>query len=99
MPLRRRPALGFGRDDADWLRKHGFEYPALFVVSTSRGKIASSLELDVVVDDRPRRHVVAPRRHRSPRRLTIATAPPPVSAVAPSAAPHSSKATRRAAQQ
>lgn len=36
-----------------WLRAHGFEYPALFVVSTSRGKIASSLELDVVVDDRP----------------------------------------------
>lgn len=36
-----------------WLRAHGFEFPALFVVSTSRGKIASSLELDVVVDDRP----------------------------------------------
>jgi hypothetical protein len=36
-----------------WLRAHGFEYPALFVVSTSRGKIASGLELDVVVDDRP----------------------------------------------
>ena len=36
-----------------WLRTHGFEYPALFVVSTSRGKIASGLELDVVVDDRP----------------------------------------------
>ena len=36
-----------------WLRSRGFEYPALFVVSTSRGKIASSLELDVVVDDRP----------------------------------------------
>ena len=36
-----------------WLRNHGFEYPSLFVVSSSRGKIASSLELDVVVDDRP----------------------------------------------
>src|SRR6185436_16077187 len=36
-----------------WLRKHGFEMPSLFVVSTSRGKIAASLELDVVVDDRP----------------------------------------------
>ena len=36
-----------------WLRAHGFEFPSLFVVSTSRGKIASSLELDVVVDDRP----------------------------------------------
>lgn len=36
-----------------WLRKNGFEYPSLFVVSTSRGKIATALELDVVVDDRP----------------------------------------------
>ena len=36
-----------------WLRKHGFEMPSLFVVSTSRGKIAASLELDVVIDDRP----------------------------------------------
>lgn len=36
-----------------WLRKHGFEHPSLFVVSTSRGKIAAALELDVVVDDRP----------------------------------------------
>ncbi len=36
-----------------WLRKHGFEFPSLFVVSTSRGKIAAGLELDVVVDDRP----------------------------------------------
>jgi hypothetical protein len=36
-----------------WLRAKGFEMPSVFVVSTSRGKIASSLELDVVVDDRP----------------------------------------------
>ena len=36
-----------------WLRAHGFELPSLFVVSTSRGKIAAGLELDVVVDDRP----------------------------------------------
>ena len=36
-----------------WLRAHGFELPSLFVVSTSRGKIAAALELDVVVDDRP----------------------------------------------
>ena len=36
-----------------WLRAHGFDLPSLFVVSTSRGKIAASLELDVVVDDRP----------------------------------------------
>jgi hypothetical protein len=36
-----------------WLRARGFEFPSVFVVSTSRGKIAASLELDVVVDDRP----------------------------------------------
>jgi hypothetical protein len=36
-----------------WLHSHGFEYPSIFVVSTSRGRIASALELDVVVDDRP----------------------------------------------
>ena len=36
-----------------WLRARGFELPSLFVVSSSRGKIAASLELDVVVDDRP----------------------------------------------
>ena len=38
---------------ARWLRNHGFELPSIFVVSTSRGRIASALELDVVVDDRP----------------------------------------------
>jgi hypothetical protein len=36
-----------------WLRSRGFELPSLYVVSSSRGKIAASLELDVVVDDRP----------------------------------------------
>lgn len=36
-----------------WLVKRGFEYPSLFVVHGSRGKIAASLDLDVVVDDRP----------------------------------------------
>lgn len=36
-----------------WLRKKGFDLPSVFVVSTSRGKIAASLNLDVVVDDRP----------------------------------------------
>jgi hypothetical protein len=36
-----------------WLRSHGLEFPSIFVVSTSRGRIASALELDVVVDDRP----------------------------------------------
>ena len=36
-----------------WLRRRGFDLPSLFVVSTSRGRIASALELDVVIDDRP----------------------------------------------
>jgi hypothetical protein len=36
-----------------WLSRHGFELPSLYVVSTSRGRIAQALGLDVVVDDRP----------------------------------------------
>jgi hypothetical protein len=36
-----------------WLNRLGFPYPSLFVVSTSRGRIAHALDLDVVIDDRP----------------------------------------------
>lgn len=36
-----------------WLSRLGFRYPSLFVVSTSRGRIAQALDLDIVVDDRP----------------------------------------------
>lgn len=36
-----------------WLETHGFQYPSVFVVQRSRGKIADALELDAVVDDRP----------------------------------------------
>jgi len=36
-----------------WLTRLGFRYPSLFVVSTSRGRIAHALDLDVIVDDRP----------------------------------------------
>jgi len=36
-----------------WLSAHGFEAPSVFVVHGSRGKIAASLALDVLVDDRP----------------------------------------------
>ena len=36
-----------------WLSTHGFLQPSVFVVHGSRGKIAASLGLDVVVDDRP----------------------------------------------
>jgi hypothetical protein len=36
-----------------WLEAHGFQYPSVFVVHRSRGKIADALELDAVVDDRP----------------------------------------------
>ncbi len=41
------------RQSQQWLEAHGFERPSVFVVSGSRGKIASSLDLDVVLDDRP----------------------------------------------
>lgn len=36
-----------------WLTARGFELPSVFVVHGSRGKIAASLQLDVLVDDRP----------------------------------------------
>lgn len=36
-----------------WLQAHGFELPSVFVVSGSRGRIATALTLDAVVDDRP----------------------------------------------
>ena len=36
-----------------WLEAHGFERPSVFVVSGSRGQIASALTLDAVIDDRP----------------------------------------------
>jgi len=36
-----------------WLIARGYTSPSVFVVHGSRGKIASSLQLDVLVDDRP----------------------------------------------
>ena len=36
-----------------WLSARGFECPSVYVVHGSRGKIAASLNLDVLVDDRP----------------------------------------------
>lgn len=36
-----------------WLAAHGFQYPSVYVVQRSRGKIADSLGLDAFVDDRP----------------------------------------------
>ena len=36
-----------------WLESKGFTLPSVFVVQGSRGRIAASLGLDIVVDDRP----------------------------------------------
>jgi hypothetical protein len=36
-----------------WLAAQGYETPSIFVVHGSRGKIASALALDILVDDRP----------------------------------------------
>ncbi len=36
-----------------WLAAHGFQYPSVYVVQRSRGKIADALGLDAFVDDRP----------------------------------------------
>jgi len=47
------PGKTVQRQSQVWLERLGFALPSLFVVQTSRGKIAESLQLDVVVDDRP----------------------------------------------
>ena len=36
-----------------WLESKGFRLPSVFVVQGSRGRIAASLSLDFVIDDRP----------------------------------------------
>src|SRR5204863_3426887 len=36
-----------------WLESKGFALPSVFVVQGNRGRIAQSLALDIVVDDRP----------------------------------------------
>lgn len=36
-----------------WLQSKGFAFPSVYVVQGSRGRIASALDLDFVVDDRP----------------------------------------------
>ena len=36
-----------------WLEAHGFQFPSVFVVQGSRGRIADALQLDAFVDDRP----------------------------------------------
>jgi hypothetical protein len=36
-----------------WLKAHGFDLPSVMVMRGSRGKVASALALDVVIDDRP----------------------------------------------
>jgi hypothetical protein len=36
-----------------WLVRYGFEFPSVFVVKASRGRIAQALALDLLIDDRP----------------------------------------------
>jgi hypothetical protein len=40
------------RQSQQWLDAHGFQYPSVYVVQRSRGKLADALQLDAVVDDR-----------------------------------------------
>ena len=41
------------RQTQRWLAQLGFPLPSVFVMHGSRGRLASALDLDVVVDDRP----------------------------------------------
>jgi hypothetical protein len=36
-----------------WLHAHGFEFPSVFVMRGSRGRVAQALAIDAVLDDRP----------------------------------------------
>lgn len=54
--LTKRPASAGAtaqRQSQRWLSANGFEFPSVFVVQGSRGRIAAALALDFVVDDRP----------------------------------------------
>jgi uncharacterized HAD superfamily protein len=37
----------------EWLASKGFRHPSVYVVKGSRGKVATALDLDAVIDDRP----------------------------------------------
>jgi hypothetical protein len=41
------------RQSQRWLHDHGFEFPSVYVMNGSRGRVADALALDVVIDDRP----------------------------------------------
>ncbi len=47
------PGHTLQRQTQRWLERCGFTLPSVFIVPQSRGQIASALELDVVIDDRP----------------------------------------------
>jgi hypothetical protein len=36
-----------------WLASFGFQYPSVYVIRGSRGRVAGALQLDAVIDDRP----------------------------------------------
>jgi hypothetical protein len=48
-----------------WLDGAGFELPSVYVVNGSRGRVASALALDVVIDDRPENCVDVVTRSRA----------------------------------
>lgn len=56
MFLTRRPATAGATSQVQsqrWLEAKGFRFPSVYVVTGSRGLIASALSLDIVVDDTP----------------------------------------------
>jgi hypothetical protein len=65
-----------------WLESKGFPLPTVYVVEdASRGRIASALGLDVVVDDRPAHCVdIAARSLARPILMWTATTAPPAAA-------------------
>ena len=91
--ITQRPVTAGGtvqRQTQEWLVKHGFPMPSVIPLSVSRGKAASALKLDYLVDDTPQNCVDVladsstraillvdpddPLAERSARRLGIGTA-------------------------
>ena len=54
--LTRRPATAGDTAQVQsqrWLAANGFEFPSVYVMNGARGKLADTLRLDAVIDDRP----------------------------------------------
>lgn len=69
----------------DWLVAKGFRHPSVYVVKGSRGLVATALDLDAVIDDRPE-NCLDVAMESSARALLVC--PKPLDALGPGLAKH-----------